>query len=61
MIFREADIFYESRQLKSQLNKESLITYNILYESLIDVPSWLKEGLANIAAADISDKVALYP
>ncbi|XP_029666443.1 aminopeptidase N-like [Formica exsecta] len=57
VVYREADIFYESRQLKSQLNKESLITYNILYESLIDVPSWLKEGLANIAAADITDKI----
>ncbi|XP_070155169.1 aminopeptidase N-like [Polyergus mexicanus] len=60
VLYREADIFYESRELKSQVNKQSLIIYNILYESLSDMPSWLKEGLANIVAADVIDKIASY-
>ncbi|KAL6427960.1 hypothetical protein ACFW04_008399 [Cataglyphis niger] len=56
VIYREADIFYEPCEEKSQINVESLITYNILDESLSDVPSWLKEGLASFIIADIIDK-----
>lgn len=60
MIYREADIFYESNSIMGELNIESLIAYNMLVESLSALPSWLKEGFAIFFDADIHDKVVLY-
>lgn len=58
MIFREADIFYEPQDKSSELNLQSLIIYNMLVESLSGIPSWLKEGFANLIDAHVVDKVA---